>query len=625
MQARQYAMESSPGILAVVLELTENARDNATEVALIIDIEKSHLDKGRHYLVPKRIICEDNGSGLTHAEFLNRFCAAFADSESHHETDRAGRNGVGTKTYLSVAGKVLVATTTGRVTEGLDEHSEVLGRQIPAGFVLPRDGDPDTVWRKYEFKLHNRGAVATEWTVADAKEMGTKVELVNLLPGVEICHETMIERLSYCREWLSHASHSLTVSLIGNVPETMKSQRRLAVRHWEHPDKRWLTEAQGRSDKPITIYDQTTKETHSVPPPNDLPGILEMDFRVVGRGSNEQMQNLDRPALLLEIAGALPYAPNTEGTQSSRTLPFLTFVGLEHASSIGAFCNTICGYARINAMPLKEALRNNKTTLATGPGAESVEALRRYLYEVLKHLHRAWYNATRTSIDEATCEAVREAAEEVNCALKGVNKSPFKEGDIPGGTRKTKNGKPLMPTRRHRWECGACGKRWLADAGFTPKACAETCATSGRGDGCGSKEISLSKNQPRIADCDIRIEELGDQKLPAVFQFEKAGEEVDLPIVRVNLKSPRYIELRGLGTMSQQAQRKLKQYLVDVSLAAIAEFYSKTKGTDFVEEWGELYFNRMLRLQGIKQYQYQLEKLLETSSAKDEEKALQSA
>jgi hypothetical protein len=106
--------------------------------------------------------------------------------------------------------------------------------------------------------------------------------------------------------------------------------------------------------------------------------------------------------------------------------------------------------------------------------------------------------------------------------------------------------------------------------------------------------------------------------------FDKAGEEVDLPIVRVNLKSPRYIELRGIGSMSGQAQRKLKQYLVDVSLAAIAEFYSKTKGTDFVEEWGELYFNRMLRLEGIKVYQSQLEKVLSSTTAKADDKILTS-
>ncbi len=31
-QAREYAKESSPSILAVLLELSENARDNATEI-----------------------------------------------------------------------------------------------------------------------------------------------------------------------------------------------------------------------------------------------------------------------------------------------------------------------------------------------------------------------------------------------------------------------------------------------------------------------------------------------------------------------------------------------------------------------------------------------------------------
>ena len=51
--------------------------------------------------------------------------------------------------------------------------------------------------------------------------------------------------------------------------------------------------------------------------------------------------------------------------------------------------------------------------------------------------------------------------------------------------------------------------------------------------------------------------------------------------------------------MSGQAQRRLKQYLVDVSLVAIAEHNAQTKGSAFSFELGELYYNRMLRFVGI--------------------------
>jgi len=77
--------------------------------------------------------------------------------------------------------------------------------------------------------------------------------------------------------------------------------------------------------------------------------------------------------------------------------------------------------------------------------------------------------------------------------------------------------------------------------------------------------------------------------------------------------------------MSGQAQKRLKQYLVDVSLVAIADYNSKTRGSDFSEEFGELYFNRMLRCIGIKQYEAQLAKLLESTTGADEEKALATA
>ena len=137
--------------------------------------------------------------------------------------------------------------------------------------------------------------------------------------------------------------------------------------------------------------------------------------------------------------------------------------------------------------------------------------------------------------------------------------------------------------------------------------------------------IGLAKNQPRVGDCRIKIEALGDVKVPAAFQFERVGEDLDVPVVRVNLTSPRYIELRGTGSMSGQAQKRLKQCLVDVSLVAIAEYHAETKGIAFSQELGDLYYNRMLRSVGIKQYETQLSKLLEITTGPAEEAELASA
>src|SRR5947207_1600485 len=87
-------------------------RIRTRKIDITIDVAEWH----ERTLVPKSIICEDNGTGLTHDEFLNRFCGAYAESETHHDTDRAGRNGVGTKTYTSIADRIIVRTTTGRPT-----------------------------------------------------------------------------------------------------------------------------------------------------------------------------------------------------------------------------------------------------------------------------------------------------------------------------------------------------------------------------------------------------------------------------------------------------------------------------------------------------------------------------
>lgn len=613
--AREYARESSPSIVAVILELTENARDNATNVTLTIDVAEIAPDRGRRILKPKRIICADNGTGLSHLEFLNRFCGAFAESDAHHDTERAGRNGVGTKTYTSISESIIVETTTARPTEGLDNDREHLLPALPPGVTLPSDGEPDTLWRMYEFRLHTRSALAHRWSPANELEMGTRVELTDLSAGIEIDLDVLVERLSYAREWLQMPAHTFTLQLTGNTAGV--PNKRIVLKPWNLPVKNWLVQVSGRSTEAVTIYDPTSEEKEVVQPPANLPGEVEFDFRVVGK-ENGQMQTLEKPALLLEICGALPYTPNLEGVQSARTSPLLTFLGLEHASSIGAFYNSVCGWARINSLPLKEALRNNKTTLASGPNTESVDALRAYLAQIFKHLHRAWYNATRASQDQAAADALKEATDEVNLALKGPNRNPFKGGDITRGDGDGTQSPTQPPTRRHRWECGSCGKRWLANAGFKPAMCAESDATSGRRDGCGSNSLGMAKNQPRIGDCEIRVQQLGDRKLPAVFQFEKASEDLDVPVVYVNLVSPRYVELRGTGSMSGQAQKRLKQYLVDAGLVAIAEYNSKVKGTDFTEELGDLQFNRMLTMEGgINQYEVMVTKLLDSTEPEE--------
>ena len=622
-QAREYAKESSPSPIAVVVELTENARDNASDVVLTIDIEKYYEERGIHVLIPNRITCKDNGTGLTHLEFLDRFCGAFADSDTHHEIDRAGRNGVGTKTYASIADEVLVSTTTARRTEGLDEHRETLAK-LPGSLKLPKDGEPDTLWRVYEFRLHTRGARVWEWRPADAFEMGTEVTLCDIRKGTELKLEPLIERLSYAREWLANTAHRLTLQLTGDVPQKYSAKRSRVINAWALPERSWIATATGRSDAIVTIYDKTADEKVTIPRCERLEDVVEFDIRVLGKDAEGQMQSMDRPALLLEVCGALPYGPNLEaGQQSARAMPMLTFVGLEHASSIGAFCNAISGWIRINSLALKGSLRNNKTTLASGPGAEAVEILRAYLQSLIKPLHRAWYNETRASDEAATRDTVREAEEEVNFALKGANRNPFKSGEITRPRTKDSNVPPAPPARRHRWECGSCGKRWLASAGFIPKHCAENDPASGIGDGCGSESIGLAKNQPQIGDCRIVLAQLGDKKLPATFQFEKLHEDLEQPTVGVNITSPRYIELRGLGDLSQQAQRRLKQYLVDVSLVAIADYNARARGTDFTEEWGTLYFNRMLRAVGIKTYETQLKKVLSESSPRKEAEALE--
>jgi hypothetical protein len=207
-----------------------------------LDIASSTVKDGVNVLIPKRIICEDNGTGLTHTEFLTRFCGAYSDSDVHREVDRAGRNGVGTKTYTSIADRVNVTTTTARATEGLDAHRDQILPTLPKGLNLPADGESDSVWRVYEFRLHSRSALPHLWTRAEPMEMGTRVELVDIREGTEIPFEVLLERLSYTREWLQNSSHSFTLQLTGDVPQGLGNNRRITLRPWVPPMKNWLIE-----------------------------------------------------------------------------------------------------------------------------------------------------------------------------------------------------------------------------------------------------------------------------------------------------------------------------------------------------------------------------------------------
>ena len=615
-QAREYAKESSPSPLAVVVELTENARDNATQVTLTIDVKSTIEHGGQVRIIPSRITCTDNGTGMTHREFLQKFCGAFSDSESHHEVDRAGRNGVGTKTYTSICDRVLVRTTTARPTDGIDDHRDVLTPLVP-GAPLPADGEPDVFWRAYEFRLHKRKALPALWEKADADEMGTTVELIDLLPNAEFDLEVLIERLSFSRQWLENPAHSLKLRFTGDF----NRKKEIQIRPWRIEVLDYLTKAIGSSRQTIRVVDPNSKDKEGVaeeiPPAEGLPGDaeVEFDFRIASRRDGTQV-NFARPALLLEVCGALPYATNPMDKQSARTMPLLTFLGLSHSSSIGAFCNVISGYARVNSLELKQALRNNKTTLASGPGAESVEALRFYLATVIGKLHRVWYNATRVGNDEATKNVLRAAAEEVNLALKGANRG-VAGGLIPRSPEQQKGGK-VQPSRRHRWECGACERRWLADVGFIPTVCAETTPGAGPGDGCGSTNIGAAKNQPRVGDCEIRLADLGNARLPATFQMETASEDLDLPVVTVNIANPRFVELRGGVAMSGQSERRLGQYFVDVCLFAIAEHFARERASEVGTELGTLYYNRMMRRSGgVKEYERTLGKIRKSSEGSE--------
>src|SRR5205085_1147819 len=146
-------------------------------------------------------------------------CGAFSDSDVHREVERAGRNGVGTKTYTSIADRANVTTTTARPTEGLDAHRELLLPALPKGIDLPRDGEADTMWRGYEFRLHSRSALPHLWTSARPMEMGTRVELIDIRDGTEIPFEILLERLSYAREWLHNSAHTFVLQLTGDVPQ----------------------------------------------------------------------------------------------------------------------------------------------------------------------------------------------------------------------------------------------------------------------------------------------------------------------------------------------------------------------------------------------------------------------
>ena len=193
-------------------------------------------------MVPKQIISVFNGTGLTHSEFLNRFCGAYSDSEVHREVERAGRNGVGTKTYTSIADRVVMTTTTARPTEGLDPHRDELLSALSAGSQCRVMAKPTLSGVLTNLGYILEAPFPVLWAPAEAMEMGTRVELADIREGTEIPFEVLLERLSYAREWLQNSAHSFTLQLIGSVPQGLGNHRRTLVRPWAPPMKNWLLE-----------------------------------------------------------------------------------------------------------------------------------------------------------------------------------------------------------------------------------------------------------------------------------------------------------------------------------------------------------------------------------------------
>jgi len=62
--------------------------------------------------------------------------------------------------------------------------------------------------------------------------------------------------------------------------------------------------------------------------------------------------------------------------------------------------------------------------------------------------------------------------------------------------------------------------------------------------------------------------------------------------------------------------------MVDVAQFSVAEFTSKSNGSDLSEELGSLYYGRMLRSVGVKRYRAEKEEILKVTSALAEQNAI---
>lgn len=475
--ARKQAVESGLDTEHCILELSHNSQDYGT----VIDITLNGDYVAPHFMNLNSVIVEDNGTGMHHDAVLEKFRGSYEDSESHTSEFQSGRNGVGVKTAFQFWKNILVETTTKDMIPTTWEcdpsHYNMIDSTYSQLSKLNK-GDPDTELRKYNITM--KEAQCNElWTSVPHVLSGTTVTLKNPRSTVRVDVNEIVRRLSHCIAFLSIPDNRITL----HFKNEKNNMTAVVIRpFYERNKSSFICHAKGDSTKDIFIT-VPGKEAIVFPkyPDSDLSKI-EFDIKVTLDSKDKDILDTEPSngnEFILSVSRSNIYDTPRKGGPSNAVT---TLLSLDKFENTTGFAYRIHGYIKTDNINLKNALRFNKSAIATQD--KNVKKFFDYILSLFKQLNIIYINYLDQFITTQENDLLKEVELEFNKILTGVNVGTTNPGEKQSGS--------LIPSNPHEnthaeYECNDCHIIWKVPKNKQPSFCAEYNIVDN--DGCGSDDI----------------------------------------------------------------------------------------------------------------------------------------
>jgi len=505
--AYRAAVESSLDVVSSIMECTGNGQDYGKTVS--INLIGDPIPGKPNTINLTEVIIKDDGIGMDFPTLVEKFRGAFFDSDSHHSTDKSGRNGVGVKTNLQYWNEIFVETTTSEPIppkerwQCSDKSREEIA-QMHSKYSKLKSGDKDTELRMMSLNLVD--AKLLPFPKVPWQDSGTTVILKDPRAPIEFNVTEFIRRQSHCIEWLSSPKHKMNMSY---RVDGVKDPKKIKVRPFYEKDgkDKFICHIKGNSKEDMCIHYHDikgTKLSKIVPADtNAVLGDINIDIKILDSESDSTNPN----DFVLSVCGASIY-DRVRGKHASPSIEYL--MGQHNFRSDAGFSRRIHGYVKTKDERLKKALRHNKSVL---DGEDNyARAFIEYLVNILKELHKYYIEFLTVQSSQDSIDVIIEIQKEFNDIMRRVENNAYQKKKNKG------EGGEKSVVKHKEWSCLTCGKVWRVPLGENPYFCAEFNIVDDKG--CGSRDISPNthaKNDPGIQPTTIEWGNLLGGFIPARY------------------------------------------------------------------------------------------------------------